>query len=71
MIVVDASVWAVALTADSADASAARQVLADDVHWAMPSHGPLETLRTIRLFRFQSALIAPRSPPEWISDRKM
>jgi hypothetical protein len=24
-----------------------------------------------RLFRFQSALIAPRSPPEWISDRKM
>jgi hypothetical protein len=23
------------------------------------------------LFRFQSALIAPRSPPEWISDRKM
>ena len=30
---------------------------------------PSPTLK--RLFRFQSALIAPRSPPEWISDRKM
>ena len=56
MIVVDASVWAVALTADSAEASAARQVLADDVHWAMPSHGPLETLRTIRRFEASGRL---------------
>ncbi|HIW92441.1 MAG TPA: type II toxin-antitoxin system VapC family toxin [Candidatus Corynebacterium avicola] len=50
MIVVDASVWALALTVDSAEASAARRLLADDTHWAMPTHGPLETLRTIRRF---------------------
>lgn len=56
MIVVDASVWALALTVDSAEASAARRLLADDVHWAMPTHGPLETLRTIRRFEATGGL---------------
>jgi predicted nucleic acid-binding protein len=53
VIIVDAGVWALALTVDSTEATAARENLAADVHWVMPAHGPVETLRTIR--RFEAA----------------
>lgn len=48
MIVLDAGVWATALTEMSPPAEEARRLLTNDDQWVLPSHGHVETLRTIR-----------------------
>ena len=48
MIVVDAGVWALALTSSDPLGDWARDAMSSDPHWVMPAHGPVETLRTIR-----------------------
>ena len=48
MIVVDAGVWALALTSSDPQGNWARAAMSSDPHLVMPAHGPMETLRTIR-----------------------
>lgn len=48
MIVVDAGVWALALTSSDPVGEWARNIMNGDPHWVMPAHGPVETLRTVR-----------------------
>ncbi|QLH23783.1 type II toxin-antitoxin system VapC family toxin [Streptomyces sp. Rer75] len=48
MIIVDASVLTEALTGDGAAGKAARARLAQDPHWAAPSHLVVETFHAVR-----------------------
>ena len=56
MIVLDAGAWARALSSSDADAEAARELLSGDGEWVLPSHGPVETVRTIRRLEFHRFL---------------